>query len=295
MSFSQDVKTQICSDEMGHKCCVKSFLTGVMAPKACADGDLIRINIYGAAAADYVGRAVTDCYGKAPVLQKDKSSGVARTLVFSSSGALRLLDDMDGAAPAEEILKFRCPSCKRSFLRGLFLACGRVSDPRKQYSLEFSAGDRADLIERFLWSCDLTPKYTARRRERILFLSDATSVEDFFVMSDLNQFAFTVMNSRIDHDMATQTVRTTNCEMSNLGRAVAAAFRQTEMIERLRDSGKLSLLPPELEETARVRLAHREMNLTSLAAVFTPPISKSGLAHRLDRIVRLAETLLEET
>ena len=76
---------------------------------------------------------------------------------------------------------------------------------------------------------------------------------------------------------------------------IAAAFRQTEMIERLRDSGKLSLLPPELEETAKARLAHREMNLTSLASTFTPPISKSGLAHRLERIVRLAETLLEET
>lgn len=295
MSFSQDVKAQICADGITHKCCNKSFLVGVMAPRAYADGDLIRINIYGSAAAEYVGRAVSDCYGKEPVLQKDKSSGVARTLTFSSSGALRLLDEMDGASSEEEILHFRCPACKRNFLRGLFLACGRVSDPQKQYSLEFSAGDRADLIERFLWSCDFTPKCATRRKEHILLLSDATSVEDFFVMSDLNQFAFAVMNSRINHDMAMQTVRTTNCETSNIGRTIAAAFRQTEMIERLRDSGKLSLLPPELEETAKARLAHREMNLTSLASTFTPPISKSGLAHRLERIVRLAETLLEET
>lgn len=295
MSFSQDVKAQICADALTHKCCNKAFLVGVMSPKAYADGDLIRINIYGSTAAECVGQAVADCYGKKPVLQKDKSSGVARTLVFSSSGALRLLDEMDNSVSGEEILHFRCPSCKRSFLRGLFLACGRVSDPQKQYSLEFSAGERADLIERFLWSCDLTPKCATRRKERLLLLSDATSVEDFFVMSDLNQFAFAVMDSRINHDMATQTVRTTNCETSNIGRTIAAAFRQTEVIERLRDSGKLSLLPPELEETAKVRLAHREMNLTSLAATFTPPISKSGLAHRLERIVRLAETMLEET
>lgn len=293
MSFSQEVKAQICEEELPRNCCAKAFVTGVLVSKATVVGKDVSVNIYGAAAADYIGHAIFTCYGQHPEVRKDKSSGVARTLVFSSAGAMRLLDETEGGGD-EPLVHFRCPLCKSYFLRGLFLACGRVTDPTKQYSLEFSVGEHADAVERMLWSCDLTPKCAVRRKEKILFLSDVTSVEDFFVLANLNGFAFRVMNSRIDHDMTTQTVRALNCEMSNLNRAVSAAFRQAEMIQRLCDSGKLSLLPPDLAATAQARLDHREMDLTSLALTFTPPLSKSGLAHRLARIAELAEQILEE-
>ena len=37
-------------------------------------------------------------------------------------------------------------SCLSSFLRGVFLAAGRLSDPEKQYALEFTLGDRTAIF-----------------------------------------------------------------------------------------------------------------------------------------------------
>ncbi len=81
--------------------------------------------------------------------------------------------------------------------------------------------------------------------------------------------------------------RKRNCEMRNLSRTVGAAAAQVEAIRKLREGGKLDDLPSELRETADLREAHPEMSLTDLAAAHNQPISKSGLNHRLARILEL--------
>ena len=56
----------------------------------------------------------------------------------------------------------------------------------------------------------------------------------------------------------------------------------------------LSLLPEELERTARFRYENESMSLSQLAGAITPTISKSGLSHRLKKITEMAEILLKK-
>ena len=67
-----------------------------------------------------------------------------------------------------------------------------------------------------------------------------------------------------------------------------AAQLQIHAVEKLEASGEITLLPDELRTTARLRLENPEATLGELAALHTPPITKSGVNHRLKKLLGLA-------
>ena len=78
--------------------------------------------------------------------------------------------------------------------------------------------------------------------------------------------------------------RRVNCDAHNLDKAVDAAQAQLEVIRRLSERMDLDALPPKLAEAARLRLDHPDLNLSELAALCRPPITKSSLSHRLKKL-----------
>ena len=58
-----------------------------------------------------------------------------------------------------------------------------------------------------------------------------------------------------------------------------------EAIEVLIRMDRLSALPAELRETANLRVENPAASLKELAYLHNPPITKSGLNHRLQRIL----------
>ena len=100
------------------------------------------------------------------------------------------------------------------------------------------------------------------------------------------------MNARFNNDLRNNVNRITNCTTGNISRAVLASMRQIVLIEELVAKGLISQLPDELADTARLRLEHRDLSLSQLAALTSPRISKPGLSHRLKRITEMAAELL---
>ena len=100
---------------------------------------------------------------------------------------------------------------------------------------------------------------------------------------------FQVMNSKINAELRNNANRIANCETSNIEKAVNSSMKQIAVILELERAQLLSSLPEELERTARLRLEHRDLSLSQLAAISVPPISKSGLSHRLNKIMQLAK------
>ena len=187
----------------------------------------------------------------------------------------------------------KCASCLSYFLRGVFLASGRITDPEKQYLLELAIDDNSEIFIEFLESLGLSPKLAVKAGKRVIYFKNSTSIEDFLALSGLNSTAFTLMNEKIQSEIRNNVNRISNCETNNIERAVSASIYQITLIERLIEKGLISQLSPELEETARLRLLYRDYSLSQLAAVFTPHISKPGLSHRLKKITTMAEELLD--
>ena len=77
-------------------------------------------------------------------------------------------------------------------------------------------------------------------------------------------------------------------------RSVTAAARQVEAIERLLSVQGEGVLPPQLLEAAKLRLAYPEISLEELGQMCDPPVGKSGVNHRMRRLEAMAKELCEE-
>ncbi len=184
-----------------------------------------------------------------------------------------------------ELLK--CPACAPAFVRGVFMSSGTVTNPEKSYHLEISllSSELAASLADFLAEQELTPKLMTRKNESVLYYKDSESIENFLAYIGANTAAFTIMNKKIERELRSNANRVTNGEVANLGKTAAAAGDQINAIKQLQLTGELDRMPDELQATARLRLEYPAATLSELAELHTPPITKSGVNHRLKKLV----------
>ena len=290
MSFSQDQKTGIIAQSVKNSCCKRALLQGILTVRAqVCDGDVL-VSVDSTETASFVKGLILDVYSKEAKDVVSSAGGRRKMLLFNAKSVSKYLAELDqtGITYPE-----KCQMCQSFFLRGIFLASGRVSDPEKQYSLEFSVGARAGLLADFFVSLGLEPKISAKKNETVVYFRNSSLLEDFFALANMNQTAFEVMNAKIEGELRNTANRIANCETNNIDRAISASMSQISLIEELIERGLISLLPDELERTARFRMENKDMSLSQLAGAITPPISKSGLSHRLKKITEMAENILK--
>ena len=98
-----------------------------------------------------------------------------------------------------------------------------------------------------------------------------------------------LIGEKILKDVRNNVNRKVNCDNANIRKTCVAASKQSEAIEKLIKSGKFEELPSELKELAKLRLENPEMTLSELGAALSEPISRSGVNHRLRKLMALAE------
>lgn len=185
---------------------------------------------------------------------------------------------------------FKCDMCQNCFIRGIFISHGSVTNPEKGYHLELSFRSEAQrdavlvYITNFMHH-GVLPKKTKRKSMYILYYKDSGAIEDFLAYMGANKAAFEFMNSKILKDIRNDTNRVVNCETANISKSVAASQKQIMVIKELQKAGEFSKLLPELQRTAELRLEFEESSLTELGAKMEPTISKSGISHRLTKIM----------
>lgn len=101
-------------------------------------------------------------------------------------------------------------------------------------------------------------------------------------------------NIRAENSLREGLNRVANCDTSNFRKQVGAAQQQIEQITRISLAMGLTSLPKDLEALARLRLRYPEVGLAELGDLCKPPLSKSGVQHRLRRITKTAESLDRE-
>ena len=183
--------------------------------------------------------------------------------------------------------------CVSSFLRGVFLSCGMVTDPERGYHLEFVVPYKklsSDLIK-FFDELELSPKYIVRKGNHIVYFKISESIEDILAVIGAQDASLYLMNVKIEKDVKNKVNRIINFEMSNISKTVEAANIQLESIAYINKKIGISALPDNLQSIAKLRLENPEASLKDLGNMLDEPISRSGVNHRLDRIVKIAEKL----
>lgn len=182
-------------------------------------------------------------------------------------------------------------ACQKSFIKGAFLGGGSVSDPKKNSHLEFvtSHYKLSHDFQKLLTECDLSPKIVVRKSNYVLYFKNNSEVADLLIMLDAFDSLMEYHNAKIMKDMRNSINRKMNCDTANLSKTVEASLIQVRAIEKLESIGALDKLSPQLKEIARLRLEYRELSLQELGAMLSPPIGKSGVNHRLRKLVAEAD------
>ncbi len=293
MSYTTKTKDSLAALPLKNVCCRKALLLGMLAAKGKMADGMCHLSVEGDVLLSLALSLIREQFGRVGLAEKNPFGTASYTIHFSSRSAEEILTEIS-YRPLTELLYKRCPDCENAALRGIFLASGRVSDPQKNYHLEFSLGDRREILLGFFGDVGYTPKCSDRRKERLLYFKDNAVIGEVMTRVGATKVAFDYINAMIEKQYRSDASRRANCETRNIARAVDASLKQIECLERLREKNKLTSLPPELLETAKCRLEHRDLSLSQLAASMTPPISKSGLNHRLSKIMDMAKQLLAE-
>ncbi|QUG86445.1 DNA-binding protein WhiA [Bacillus nitratireducens] len=192
-----------------------------------------------------------------------------------------------------ELIEKKC--CKRSYLRGAFLAGGSVNNPEtSSYHLEIFSlyKEHNDAICELMNGFDLNSKTLERRKGYITYLKEAEKITEFLNIIGAHNALLRFEDIRIVRDMRNSVNRLVNCETANLNKTIGAALRQIENIRYIDEAVGLDILPDKLREIAQLRRDYQDVTLKELGEMVSGgKISKSGINHRLRKIDDIAEKL----
>ena len=187
------------------------------------------------------------------------------------------------------------PCCRKAFVKSAFLSAGSVSDPGRSYHLEIVARDdeTADILIDILHGFSLGAKKVLRKEKIVVYLKEAEDIASMLALMGADSSYLAFESGRVMKEMNGNINRRVNCETANIEKTVNASVKQVSAIRRIEKTKGLSSLPKSLVEIAEQRLLHPELSLEELGKMCTPVIGKSGVNHRLRRLVEIAESIEE--
>ena len=181
----------------------------------------------------------------------------------------------------------------KSYIRGVFLACGSISNPEKTYHLELVCRQKTYLnsLRELMEQYDIKASLITRKGSGVLYMKESESVAGFLNVIGAHKALLEIENIRIIKEMRNGVNRQVNCETANINKTVSAAVKQLGDITYIRDTVGLDYLPETLAEIAQVRLDRPDATLKELGESLDPQVGKSGVNHRLRKISTIAENL----
>ncbi|MBO4505774.1 MAG: DNA-binding protein WhiA [Lachnospiraceae bacterium] len=277
MSFSLNVKKELVSSIPNARHCRIAELAAVTAMSAVLRDGRIELSSEN--------ETVNECFS---ALFK-KLTG--KDYAGDTGELLKLLKLQDGLVPNRVVVQQTC--CKRAFLKGAFIACGSISDPEKDYHLEFVLDDaeKAALTAELITSFGIEAKIVNRKKYNVVYLKDGEHIVDVLNIIGAHVSLMELENVRIVKEMRNSINRRVNCEAANIGKTIAAATRQIEDIQFLNDTVGLDSLSDELRTTALLRLEFPDASLAELGEKHDRRVGRSGVNHRLQKLSDMAERL----
>ncbi len=297
MSFSSQVKDELNTLQIKSNCCKKAYIFGSLMSADISDGQIF-VKITDKSTAEQLCHLIKAIYKIEPE-RKEIRRGCYNAIELKFKSAkiedfLSFADEFSGSDEDVDALNayFACENCKQVFARAAFCACGSVSDPKKSYTLEiYAANDtRAMLIHSVLEEIVTeAPGITSRKEKMSVFYKNNSAIEDVLTVLGASKTLFEFLDSYIEKDLRNYENRATNCVTRNIAKSVGASGLQVLAIEALIATGAFEELGDDLQATAALRLANPALTLSELAEIHIPPISKSGLNHRISKIMELAK------
>ena len=294
MSFTTSVKDELCAKADDKPCCRHAMTYGLLLFGGSFQPGAVSLTTEHEGTARLYAGAVGEIIGHTPPVRcseagkysvrLDRAEERKKVLMHYGIAENAVTQRINRANLAEEC-------CSASFVRGVFLACAAMTAPEKSYQLEFVTpylhlGD--DLLN-LLRDLDVLPKMTKRRSNYVVYLKNSEAIEDVLMTLGAQKSALDIMEVKVEKNFRNQINRRVNFDTANIDRAVAAAMQQLEAIRRLRRENRFDALPDDLKELAALREENPESSLRDLGGMLSVSLSRSGVYHRLNKIIEFAE------
>lgn len=295
MSFSGDVKTELCQADLDRLCCTRAEIYGVLLYSNTFTPQEVRIITESRSFARRLPALLDRAFG----LTFDRLPGEGeRKYVFQltkGENIHRIIDAFGFDARQSPVLHINFglleeECCRAAFLRGAFLAGGSVTEPNKRYHLELVTSHAQASREMLALLTDMgrQPGQTTRNGSQVTYFKSGEQIAELLSFIGAPNSAEELTNARAEKELRNGVNRQVNCEAANLDKAVNAAQEQLEAIRRLYELDRVEGLSAALKETIVLRETYPELTLSQLAEEFEPPITKSCLNHRLRKLVELS-------
>lgn len=290
MSFTDTVKAELFEKPPAQPCCKASELSGVLLFASHMDeAGHLYIRSRNGAWDDYV---ITLSDGRLTLLDK-------RLLPVTSDAEKSLIAELFDAQPIFKKLPppglFKGSCCYRSFVKGAFLGGGTISDPEVAYRLDVFTGHKKLFA---LW-CEILDEFALDYREvhrngkYVSYFQNSETISDFLNIIGAHRNMMDFENVKIEKTVKNASNRRSNCEEANLNKQSKAAAVQLAAVEKIQRITGFQNLSPELEQIALARLEDPGCSLAELGKMVEPPVGKSAVYGRLQKLIEIADALTE--
>lgn len=293
MSFSGNAKAELCKAGLQRSCCAAAEAYGVLLYANTFSASEIKIITGSEEFAQHLPRLWKRAFDLSfDVLPPAKNKG-KYILIMNDPAKIEKIFSKYGYDARSTlvhhinlgVLEDEC--CRVAFIKGAFLAGGSITDPEKRYHLELVTDHMNVSRETYslLLEMGFCPHDTTRAGHYIIYFKQSEAIEDFFTTIGAVSSAMEIMETKVEKDMRNSINRKVNCDSANADKIVSAAASQLDKIRLLDREIGLENLPPDLQEVAFLRIANPEASLSDLAMLSDPPVSKSGINHRLRKLM----------
>ncbi len=184
---------------------------------------------------------------------------------------------------------------KKAYLRGTFLICGTINDPKKaRYHMEFLIKNKktSEFVSELLNKFNYNSKIIRRDKNYMVYVKESEKISDFIKFLNAYNALFYYEDIRIYRDHKNMTNRLNNCEQANVEKTINSSKEYIKDIDKLLKKIDISLLDEGTQEIITYKKKYPESSMQELADIISveteKKITKSGVNHRLRKIKDLA-------
>ncbi len=296
MSFCSDIKTEL-SEIRVSRCCTQALTYGLLLFGRAFSSKKISMQSENYSVTKLYATMIQKSYDVGVEIIKGQSKNTTyRAEVSDEIDRLRILASVDFGMCDGKISHefFNRACCEAAFVRGAFLSCGQMSDPQKNYRVDFPVKSEAlaqelrDILARH----EVVANISTRGSGFVVYIKRSEMIINLLALMGASTRSFELIETTMIKEVNNKTNRMFNCDGANINKTIEASLRQRTAIEYLIKREMLSSLPPELVAAANLRLQYPESSLKDLCKNSPTPITVSGLNHRLKRIIEIYEDII---
>ncbi len=289
-SFSLKTKEAICKTITNRPCCIDAEIAGFLLLSGRFDKSDIRINSESAEILKHIAVLVKRSTGTQVSVQEGKNNFFC-LIQHKKLIDMLLMYETSSKSICELFANSDC--CRTAFLKGAFLGGGILVDPSKNYNLEFITPSESvcNDFKIFLAEMGFDFKKAERRSSFVLYSKQSDVICDVLSMVGAFSAQMEILNVKIEKEMRNDWNRVANSENANFDKVITASVKQLRAIEKIEKHIGLDGLSQDLQEIAVLRKNNKDLSLEALGSLMSPRLTKSGVNHRMKKILEIAENM----